>query len=84
MAILMMSREVLFKAQYLSRVLVNQIGSNNNYCVLMVSIRSIIASCKFVCLGGILIFDLLRGCIRINWNSPLLLFPVMHSLGTLL
>ena len=38
--ILMMSRGVLFKVHYLSRVSVNQIGSNN--CVLMVSIRSII------------------------------------------
>ena len=37
-----MSRGVLFKVHYLSRVSVNQIGSNN--CVLMVSIRSIIAS----------------------------------------
>ena len=41
-AILMMSRVFLFKVHYLSRVSVNQIGSNN--CVLMVSIRSIIAS----------------------------------------
>ena len=41
-AIFMMSRGVLFKVHYLSRVSVNQIGSNN--CVLMVSIRSIIAS----------------------------------------
>ena len=40
-AILMMSMGFFFKVHYLSRVSLKQIGSNN--CVLMVSIRSIIA-----------------------------------------